>query len=238
MGRQEASWIARRRFRYKYHGTLPFEAVRDALKTGDIILFHKTTRSGLLDTIELDFITPLFFPNNEFRHCGIIVRREDELFVLECTEQSHSGRNHARYLTGGTGIREVPLEPLLHEYNLDNGDPHFGVRHISTEIALDDLMEVVSALGPVSYLKGHRSVPIWLSQYVLPRRILNRVIDLHAHQMMCSEFVHRVLSGCGVLREFPSKLFAPYVIENAQLFRRHEVSEFSEVRRFTYSPVG
>lgn len=230
------SWSERRRLRYKRHPTVAFEEVRGALKTGDIILFHKTTRSGLLDILEMDIVAPLFFAENEFRHSGIIVRRGGDLFVMECTEEFHSGHLHARYPTGGKGIREVPLGPLLQDYTRDNGDPHFGVRFIAEEIGLDALLKTVEEVGPVTYMKAHRSVPIFLSQYVLPAGIVRKVAAAPARQMMCSEFVHRVLSGCGVLRDFPSKLFAPYIIEDSSRFRMHEIVRYSDIVRFTCSP--
>jgi hypothetical protein len=231
-------WVERRRLRYKRHPTLGFADVRDTLKTGDIILFHKTTRSGLLDVLELDILAPLFFEENEFRHSGIIVRRGDDLFVLECTEEFHSGHAHARYPTGGKGIREVPLAPLLDAYTRDNGDPHFGIRSIAAEISVDALQKIVADVGPVRYMKAHRSAVIFLSQYVLPKSMLRRVASAPAHQMMCSEFVHRVLSGCGVLRDYPSKLFAPYIIENSSLFGGYELVPYSDIVRFTYELPG
>jgi hypothetical protein len=230
----KGSWLTRRRLRYKIHPTVAFADVKSTLKTGDIILFHKTTRNGLLDVLELDILAPLFFDRNEFRHSGIIVRRGADLFVMECTEERHSGYSHAVYPTGGKGIREVPLVPLLEEYTRDNGQAHFGIRSIASEIPLESLLEIVREVGPVSYLKGHRSVTIFLSQYILPRPVLRKVVDRNAHLMMCSEFVHRVLSRHGALRSFPSKLFAPYIIENPALFSSHEVVPFSEIVRFTY----
>lgn len=231
---QTPRWIERRRLRYKRHRTVPFGEVSGALRTGDIILFHKTSRNGLLDTLELDLLAPLFFDENEFRHSGIIVRKDSGLFVMECTEEFHSGHAHARYPTGGKGVREVPLEPLLEDYTRDNGDPHFGVRFIADEIPLETLLRTVEEVGPVSYMKAHRSIPIFLSQYVLPKSFVQKVASEPAHQMMCSEFVHRILNRCGVLRDYPSKLFAPYIIENRSLFGRHEVVPYSDIVRFTY----
>jgi hypothetical protein len=227
-------WIERRRLRYKRHRTLAFEDVRGSLRTGDIILFHKTTRNGLLDILELDILAPLFFEENEFRHSGIVVRRGSDLFVMECTEEFHSGHSHARYPTGGKGVREVPLVPLLEDYSRDNGDAHFGIRSIASEIPVEVLMKKVEEVGPVAYMKAHRSAAIFLSQYLLPRPVARRVASVAANQMMCSEFVHRVLNGCGVLRDYPSKLFAPYIIENSSLFSRYEVVRYSDIVRFTY----
>ena len=225
-------WIDRRRFRYKKDGILPFARVRESLRTGDIILFHKTARTGLLDTLELDFVAPLFFERNEFRHSGIVVRRGDSLSVVECTEPRHSGYAHASYPTGGIGIREVPLEPLLESYTRDNGDPHFGVRHIPVEIPVAKLMSQVNALGPVGYLHARRSIPIYATSLFLPARVHARIIQRYADEMMCSEFVHSVLASCGALKPFPSKVFAPYLIENARLFARHDLVGYSDIIRF------
>lgn len=230
--RQTAGWLERRRFRYKTHQTVLLDEVRGSLKTGDIILFHKTARTGILDTLELDFVTPFFFPSNEFRHSGIVVRRGDSLSVVECTEEFHSGHMHARYPSGGKGIREVPLEALLESYTRDNGAPHFGVRMIQNEIDADALMAIVREFGPVSYLKASRSISIYVARFFLPSSLHSRLMQRYKNEMMCSEFVHCVLAKCGALRAYPSKIFAPYVIENPDLFARHDLAGYSDVVRF------
>jgi hypothetical protein len=230
--RQTMGWLERRRFRYKKHQTVLLNEVRGSLKTGDIILFHKTARTGILDTLELDFVAPFFFPTNEFRHSGIVIRRGESISVVECTEEFHSGHAHASYPSGGKGIREVPLEPLLESYSRDNGDPHFGVRLIGNEIDADYLMRVVREFGPVSYLKASRSISIYAASFFLPLSVHSRIIERYKSEMMCSEFVHSVLAKCGALRDYPSKIFAPYVIENPDLFARHDLAGYSDVVRF------
>lgn len=230
--RQTTGWLERRRFRYKNHRTVLLNEVRGDLKTGDIILFHKTARTGILDTLELDFVAPFFFPTNEFRHSGIVVRRGDSISVIECTEEFHSGHEYASYPFGGKGIREVPLDPLLKAYTRDNGDPHFGVRLIRNEISPDQLIKVVREFGPVCYLKASRSISIYAASLLLPRSVLSRIIRRYGSEMMCSEFVHSVLAKCGALRDYPSKIFAPYVIENPHLFARHDLAGYSDVVRF------
>ena len=234
--RQAFGWIERRRLRYKRHPVLPLGEVRESLKTGDIILFHKTARTGILDTLEMDLLAPLIFEENEFRHSGIVIRRGQDLFVIECTEERHSGAAHASYPTGGSGIREVPLEPLLAAYTMDNGDPHFGVRFIPSEIPESTLMSRVREIGPVIYLRARRSISIYLTSYFLPLNLHRRIMNRYSGEMMCSEFVHRVLAACGVLSDYPSKLFAPYVIENPRLFERHDRIGYSEVVRFVWRP--
>ena len=227
-------WIERRRMRYKRHPTVSFADVRDRLKTGDIILFHKTARSGFIDSLELDFVSPVFFRANEFRHSGIIVRNDDDVKVLECAEERHSGYSQASYPTGGTGIRLVPLEALLDAYTQDNGKPHYGVRFIDSEIPADLVYDALSGYGPVGYLKMQRSIPLFLTKFILPGRIRRRVLDAFRHEMMCSEFVHSILNRCGALADYPSKLIAPYSIEDDGFFRRLARVQFSDIVRFTF----
>lgn len=220
--------------RYKRHPAVSFADVRDRLKTGDIILFHKTARSGFIDSLELDFVSPVFFRANEFRHSGIIVRHDDEVKVLECAEERHSGYSEASYPTGGTGIRFVPLESLLDAYTRDNGQPHYGVRFIDAEIPADVVFDALSEYGPVGYLKMQRSIPLFLTKFILPGRIRARVLDAFRHEMMCSEFVHSILNRCGALADYPSKLVAPYSIEDDGFFRRLARVPFSDIVRFTF----
>ncbi len=227
-------WIERRRHRYKRHPTVGFAEVKESLKTGDIILFHKTTRAGLIDSLELDFISPLFFKATEFRHSGIIVRQDGELFVLECAEEQHSGHAFAAYPTGGRGIRIVPLIELLNVYTRDNGSAHYGVRFISSEIEPDRVREALNQYGPVNYLKMQRSVPLYLTKFLLPAPFRRTVLAAWRHEMMCSEFVHDILNRCGALADYPSKLLAPYSIEDDTFFRKLEIVRFSEIVRFDY----
>lgn len=220
--------------RYKRHPAVSFADVRDRLKTGDIILFHKTARSGLIDSLELDFVSPVFFRANEFRHSGIILRHGGEVKVLECAEERHSGYSAASYPTGGTGIRLVPLESLLDAYTRDNGQPHYGVRFIDSAIPADRVYDALGAYGPVGYLKMQRSIPLFLTKFLLPGRLRARVLDAFRHEMMCSEFVHSILNRCGVLADYPSKLIAPYSIEDDDFFRRLARVPFSDIVRFTF----
>lgn len=220
--------------RYKRHPTVSFAEVRHRLKTGDIILFHKTARSGFIDSLELDFVSPMFFRTNEFRHSGIIVRNGDEVRVLECAEEKHSGYSEASYPTGGTGIRVVPLESLLDAYTRDNGRPHYGVRFIDSEIPAERVYAALSAYGPVGYLKMQRSVPLFLTKFMLPERIRRPVLDAFGHEMMCSEFVHSILHRCGALADYPSKLVAPYSIEDDSFIGRLARVPFSGIVRFTF----
>src|SRR5687768_16135705 len=195
-------WIRARQRRYKNTPIVGFDAVRDDLRTGDIILFHNTTRNGFLDALELDVLSPLVFGRNEFSHSGIIVRKDDELYVIECADRFHSGHSDATYLTAGNGIRRVPLEPLLHAYNVDNGgEPHFGIKHIGSPIDARAIDETVRRYGRIDYLAMHRSAWAFLSSVFLPQSVHQRIIAAYRQEMMCSEFVHSLLNRCGVLKD-------------------------------------
>lgn len=196
-GFARAGWLERRGLRYKRHPLVAFEQIRGSLRTGDIILFHKTTRNGFLDRFELDVLSPLLFEENEFRHSGIILRRNGELFALECAEE-----------------------------------PHFGVRFIFEEIPAEKIQSAIESYRPIGYSRMQRSVPIFLAQFFLPKALLREVFERHRDEMMCSEFVHSVLNRCGVLRDFPSKLFGPYSIENPRIFKALEIVKYSDIVRF------
>lgn len=228
-------WLRKRHLRYKSHAIVDFDEVREAARTGDILLFHKTTRAGFLDALELDVVSPMLFDQNEFRHSGIVVRKDGELFVMECADQFHSGHAEATYLTSGNGIRLVEMETLLEAYNRDNGDPHFGIRHIASEISVDAVYDALAQYGRIDYLKMYGSAYVFLSCAVLPKGMHPRILDKYRNEMMCSEFVHSLLNKCGVLKDYPSKLFAPYTIEDNEAFREFEIVKYSEVVRFRYS---
>jgi hypothetical protein len=103
---------------------------------------------------------------------------------------------------------------------------------IPAEIDETVLMARVREIGPVTYLRARRSISIYVASFFLPRAIHRRIMERYSGEMMCSEFVHSVLAACGALREYPSKLFAPYVIENPKLFERHDLAGYSDVVRF------
>ena len=227
-------WLKKRQLRYKRHRIVDFAEIRAAARTGDILLFHKTTRSGFLDALELDVVSPMLFDQNEFRHSGIVVRKDGELFVMECADQLHSGHDEATYLTPGNGIRIVAMETLLRAYNRDNGDPHFGIKHIADEISVDRVYAALAQFGRIDYLKMYWSAYVFLSCAVLPKKMHPRVLDKYRNEMMCSEFVHSLLNMCGVLKNYPSKLFAPYTIEDTAAFREFEIVKYSDVVRFRY----
>lgn len=232
-------WIRRRQRRYKNAPITDFESIRGKLQTGDIILFHKTTRNGFLDALELDVLSPLVFGRNEFRHSGIILRQDDELYVIECADRFHSGHSVATYLTAGNGIRRVALEPLLHAYNVDNGgDPHFGIKHVAAPIEPRAIDETLKGYGRIDYLKMHKSAWAYLSSIFLPQAMHQRIIAGYRQEMMCSEFVHSLLNRCGVLKDYTSKVFMPYYIENPGIFTKLEIVPYSDIVRFAYGGSG
>lgn len=228
------AWLERRRLRYKSRPTVPFHQVRERLNTGDILLFHKTTRSNAFDVLELDVVSPLIFESSEFRHSGVVLRDDDgSLSVLEATTPRHSGYELASYPTGGRGIRRVPLEPLLAVYNRDNGEPHYGVRFISRPLASERVLEKLAEYRPTEYLQMGRAVPL-LASRTLPAPLREPLLRAFDHQMTCAEFVHNILNRCGALADYPSKLVWPYLFESDRSFARLDRSGFSPIERFTY----
>jgi hypothetical protein len=46
--------------------------------------------------------------------------------------------------------------------------------------------------------------------------------------------VHHFLNKSGVLKDYPSKVFMPYYIENDDLFKSLEIIPYSDIIRFKY----
>ena len=229
------AWISRRKLRYRRFEVAAFDDIKTKARTGDIILFHKTSRNGLLDALELDVLSPLLFGETEFRHSGVIVKKDDGLFVVECADEFHSGHSQATYLSKGAAVRVVELETLLREYSRDNGGPHFGIKHIDREIPLPTLYAELEHYGQIKYLKRHKTGYVLFSHFFLPKALHQRIVHAYRNQMMCSEFIHSLLNRCRVLKDYPSKLFVPYYIENSAIFRKLEIAKYSDVHRFTHS---
>jgi hypothetical protein len=228
------AWIRRRRRRYERQQLSDFNEIRAKAKTGDIILFHKTRRKGFMDVVELDLVSPMLFGQTEFRHCGIIVKRDDELFVVECADKFHSGHSKASYLKQGKAVRLIPLETALDEYTRDNGTAHFGIKHIAQEIPLRTLYTVLEQHAGIGYLRRHKTAQVLFSNRFFPRAVHRRIVDAYKNEMMCSEFLHSVLNKCQVLKDYPSKLFVPYYISNSAVFQTLEIVKYSDIVRFAY----
>jgi hypothetical protein len=223
-----------RRRRYKNGAFSKFEDVSPALRTGDIILFHKTRRTSFVDSLELDVISPLVFGRNEFRHCGLVLRQGERTLVLECADENHSGANVASYVTGGNGLRLVEIGDLLREYTRDNGDPHFGILHIERPIPEERFREVLAGYQHVDYMKTGRTALVMFADAILPSPWSRRISDRFEGQMMCSEFLHHFLYTCGVLAPYHSKTFVTYLIENELVFRALQRVPYSDIVRFEF----
>lgn len=228
------AWIRRRQRRYQRYQLADFNEIRAKAKTGDIILFHKTSRTGLVDMLELDVLSPVLFGQTEFRHCGIVLKKDEELFVLECADEFHSGHSKAKYLTEGKGVRLIALETALCEYAKDNGNAHFGIKYIAHEIPLLMLDAALKHYAAINYLKTHKTAQVLFSHAFFPRALHQRIVNAYKNEMMCSEFVHSVLNKCQVLKDYPSKLFVPYYIANSAVFQKLEIVKYSDVVRFAY----
>ncbi len=96
------------------------------------------------------------------------------------------------------------------------------------------MFEALDGYGPVKYLRMQRSIPLFLTKFLLPNPVRGALLEVFRSEMMCSEFVHSILNRCGALGDYQSKLLAPYAIEDDRFFRKLAVVPFSEIVRFTW----
>ena len=111
--------------------TYKYADIKNKLKTGDIMLFSYKKHQSKIHEIFYYCRTKLL--GSEYGHVGIVIRDNDKLFLLECTDSDHIGNNKSFHFNnyGKGGVRIIELETLLKEY--ENGYMGiFGVKFIST----------------------------------------------------------------------------------------------------------
>lgn len=214
----------------KYHDIKPM------LKTGDIILFSCRKHDSFMD--ELQYFARTNLMGSEYGHVGLILRNpKGKLYVIEVTDYQHPGDDLARHLNDFKkgGVRIIKLDTLLSEYSKIHMG-YYGVKFISKEIPFDIFCSNVEKHGSKIFeykpkLVGLAAIDILIS-HSLASNISNHIEN--KNRITCSEFTHRVLNDCGVLKEYPSKIFWPHIIEK-DIFDTLQKVEYSPLYKFTFN---
>lgn len=210
-----------------------YQDIKLKLKTGDIILFSCKKHQSF--TSEIKYFCRTTLLGSEYGHVGIILKSNNKLYVVECTSNPHTGRQYAYHLNNYNqgGVRIIDLEILLKEYYRDNTG-EYAVKFIEKEIPNSHIFNNINKfknmifehrllllfLGFIDTCISH-NLAIYLSN-ILPEN----------NTLMCSEFMHRLLCDCGILEEYPSKLFWPHTVNN-KIFEDLEIIKYSKPYKFT-----
>ncbi len=214
---------------YKYH------QIRNKLKTGDIILFSCKEYENFIE--ELKYYARTTLLGSEYGHVGIIIKDNNKLYVLECISKEHAGNEYASHFNkkGDGGVRIIDLDILLKEYcNYHKG--MYAVKFINQEIPNKIIFNKLKKYEDMTF--EHKSIILTVAfidiciSHNLAVNISNFLSS--KDKIFCSEFVHDLLNNCGVLKNYPSKLFWPHMIDNDQ-FKDFHNDYYSDLYQFTYN---
>lgn len=209
-----------------------YDKIKPKLKTGDIILFSCKKTNSLYKKAEYYIRTN--FVGSEYGHVGLIVRIDNELYLLECTTQNHSGEKYSKSLNnqGCGGVRLIPLDKMLKIYQRDNAAV-FAVKYISQEIPIETLSKNLEKYVDFTFenknlLLMHGVIDVCISHNLAIWLAYRSGRD----KMMCSHFMYQLLYDCGVVKYYPAKLFWPHLV-NDKLFDQLQIVQYSKPIKFT-----
>lgn len=214
--------------------TLTYADIRPTLKTGDIIFFVCFDHEDKIGEMLYYCRTKLI--NSEYGHVGIVMRDGDKLYLIDCSDTNHSGEKYAIYLNNRKqgGVKIIDLDIMIREYYNDNGGV-FGVRYISREIINSSMItSIIKHKDKIYESKTFLSIMMFID-VILSHNIASKLVDrfVDYNKIYCSEMVYCILHDCGIVKEYPCKLFWPHLF-NSNTFDDLLLVDYSDVIKFAY----
>lgn len=213
--------------------TYHFNDIRKHLKTGDIILFTGKMNSV---TQRLLYIGRTNVVGCIYGHAALVMRDGEKLYIVECCDIDMSGQNIGHYFHKNGkkegGVRMIDLDTMLTEYKKDfNGK--FAVKFISRGIPNKVFIENLLKYQDVQF-QDHMTLGILaITDLLISHKMAESfAVKCPTNRMFCTEFIHRMLRDCNVLKDYPSKLFWPHHITR-ETFADIENIKYSRTFRFT-----
>lgn len=221
-----------------YYGKIEtYSNIKSKLKSGDILFFTCHHHNKIFDKIQ--YYCRTNFANTEIGHVALIIRKGDRLFALECTNVKHCADKYAYYYSyhGGNprkeGIRIIDLDILLKKYyKAFKGS--YGVRCISQEIPNEIIFKNVEKYKNMVFDSPTGIAFLAFIDLIISHNLASKLSKkIGNNRIICSEFVHRLLYDCGVMKEYPSKIFWPHFY-NSKDFKKFTNVAYSDIIKFVY----
>lgn len=213
-----------------------YQDIKKNMKTGDIILFSCKKNKSIYQKVGYYVRTELI--GCEYGHVGIIVKKDDKLYVLECVSDDHCADIYAKYLNdcGDGGIRLINLEILLQHY-YDDYDGLYAIKFISKEIPYEKIVKELKNYKDTKFQDKKKIFMLGLIDICISHNLSKKLLstDKNNKILCCSGFVHHFLNRCGVLKDYPSELFWPHLFVYDDVFKPLEIVKYSKPYRFKYS---
>ena len=211
-----------------------YSTIRPFLKTGDIMMFSCRDHLGGMETFKYYARTSLV--DSEYSHVGVVMRDGDRYYVLESTNVDHAGDSRAQNLNsyGKGGVRIINLDHLIEDYYKAYSGT-FGVRFISKEIPNEILLKHLESYRECTFDSRSIIIPLAFVDLSLSHKLACKMNEKTADpsKILCSEFTHEILNKCGVMKDYPSKLFWPFMYD-WELFNLYTNVEYSQLYKFVY----
>lgn len=219
--------------KYQHDPYYHYPDIRKMLKTGDIILFSCKKTKSFYKTLEYYFRTELL--GSEYGHVGIIVKNNDKIFVVECVAPNVCADQYAYHLNnfGKGGVRIVELDILLEEYYRDN-EAIFAIKFINKEIPYLTIMEKLKKYSNCIFDEKYKLFILGFIDICISHSLCQKIFRKNGDKIMCSEFVHSILKDCGILRQYPSKLFWPHLVTRDEVFDLLQNVSYSRPYKFIF----
>ena len=208
-----------------------YSEIRDKLRSGDILLFSCKRNQTLHKKLEYYFRTS--FLGSEYGHVGIVLKNGDKLYLVECCLSNNCAEQDARFLNNYKkgGVRIVSLDKLIEVYSKEN-DATFAVKFISKEIPWTKVTQVLKVYRDFTFQNKLWLYFLGTMDLAFSHPLTIYLSDLaDKKKMMCSEFVHDFLYRCGVLDEYPSRIFWPHLFTD-DIFHDLELVKYSRPYKF------
>lgn len=193
-----------------------YSQIKDSLKTGDIVLFSSKNNGNVLQSSMYFARTRLV--GSEYGHVGVVLKRNDGLFLIECCNPSHVGYEQAYNLNDKKqgGIRIIELSHALNSY-YDMYGGYYAIKPIKEAIPSDKLVDCLRKYSETIFEDINFVYFVAALDVIVSRDIAKSVVTRYRpdvcflDRMTCGEFLYRLLTDCQIVRESKAKLMWPHI---------------------------
>lgn len=217
-----------------------YDDVKKNLKTGDIILFESMENGSLYGNLKHFVVSSVM--GIKFKHSGIILKFNDQLYLMECCRYRQAGYKYATYINKNNdmvpnfsdkpgGVRIIKLDDILREYTREYKG-RFCVKYINEPIPNELILKEFKKYANVKFGNLHK---------VLSKGLLDIFLsvgpgdsDFH-DTMVCCQFTHKLLLDCNVIKDnISSSVFWPFYYYNG-IFDDLTIIKYSNPICFDYN---
>lgn len=225
---------------------LSYDNLCKILKTGDIILFESMENGSLYGNTKHFIISSVL--GIKYKHSGIVLKHGGQLYLIECCRYTQAGYWLATYMNENNylieseqpveddlskrpgGVRIIKLDDIIREYRKEYRG-RFCVKLITQEIPSHIILQELDKYTKVRFADMHN---------VLFKGVVDLFFSMNNNNpdlqdsMVCSQFTHKLLSDCNVVKnKISSDVFWPYYYYNGK-FDELAIIKYSNPITFIY----